>query len=244
MGLAVAKAAAPYLPAQTAPYWVTGITLGAMLPDIDMYPTALAFLAGKHDWVYLIHRSATHSLLLIAVLALAGALFGLRSPTGQWTCFGLSLGVATHVLLDAFFWFAPLDLFWPLSHLPPGHPLLPILNLWSGAVIPSLWLNLRDACEFAASALFLLALRRISVRAGKPAPEARGLKRWEIAAWIAFAVGIVGAFLFVAKPGRQVILVEAPLLLAFMPYSWLAAYREREAIAVWCQGHSVLGTRH
>src|SRR5262245_43298331 len=78
----------------------------------------------------------------------------------------MALGMLTHVCLDAFFWFAPLDLFWPFSHLPADRPILPVLDLWAPArPLPAvlgkkdLLVNLREAFDFAAFALYLMALR-------------------------------------------------------------------------------------
>jgi membrane-bound metal-dependent hydrolase YbcI (DUF457 family) len=117
VGLAVAKQVAPRVDAAATEPFVAGVTLGAMLPDIDVNPTAIAFLVNK-DLTYAVHRTFTHSLLAIAILTVAGAIVRRRARATSWVCFGLALGITTHVLLDIFFWFAQIDLFWPFSHFP------------------------------------------------------------------------------------------------------------------------------
>jgi len=247
-GLGVARVVAPRLLAQqrqsAAVPFVTGTTLGAMLPDVDMYPTAIVFLMGRGDLIYVMHRTATHSVFLVLLLTIIGVLLlrlrrGRRPVTG-WACLGLALGMSTHILLDTFFWFAQIDLFWPLSHLPAEQPLLPILDLWQGAKLDPLVVNLREAGEFAAFALLLRALRHIAARQEESAPgvSPRSLNRWETAAWVGFGVALVGAVLFRDAPKFQNVLVTAPSLLAFLPFCWLSVYRLRHALAHWACGQS------
>ncbi len=193
VGLAAARAFTGRVPSEAAASFAGGTVLGAMLPDADMYPTAIAFLAGRGDLTYTLHRTATHSLLAAGIALGIGLALRGRRPAVGWGVIGLALGIATHLLLDAFLWFAPLDLFWPLSHVPfaagtwywprdgdGGSALLPVLDFWGlehaghatgrhlPAVIgrPDLLPNLREALELPAFACFLLALRRIRSGAG------------------------------------------------------------------------------
>lgn len=238
VGLAVARWTVPRAPAAVAEPLTVGITLGAMLPDIDMYPTAVLFLLGRQELIYVAHRTVTHSLLAILVAAVVGAALRRRSRKTAWLCWGLALGILTHAVLDVFFWFAPLDLFWPLSHLPPDAPLLPVIDLWARARPlpavfgrPAFLINLREAFEFAAFALYLLTLRRLS-SSGQEAGKARTtLRRWEQWAWAGFAVALVGAF--VLTNALQEVLVYAPWLLAFAPYCWAQTIKLRGQIARW-----------
>jgi membrane-bound metal-dependent hydrolase YbcI (DUF457 family) len=253
VGLAVAKGLAHHAPAGAAEVFVAGITLGAMLPDVDIYPAAVFFLAGRPDMVPVIHRTLTHSLLAILVAAGVGAALGRRSPAGRWGCWGLAVGMMTHAFLDAFFWFGQLDLFWPLSHLPRERPLAPVIDLWAAArPLPALLFNLREAFEFAAFALYLRALRRVvqgtvndmadGARVGKGVPPfaaavaanggVRLLARWERWAWIGFAAALVGAF-WLPNPLQEV-LVYAPWLLAFAPFCWSRTLQFRGAVTAWC----------
>jgi hypothetical protein len=215
-----------------------GITLGAMLPDIDMYPTAVVFLLGRPDLIYVMHRTLTHSLLAILIVAGLGMVLRRRSAAAAWACWGLALGMLTHVTLDAFFWFAPLDLFWPFSHLPPGKPVLQVIDLWSGArplpaVLgkPDVLVNLREACEFAAFALYLMALRRVTRRGNASAGKSMSMVRWEQCAWAGFGIALVGAWML--PRGLEEMLVVGPYLLAFAPYCWRQTLRLRGAVAHW-----------
>jgi hypothetical protein len=141
---------------------------------------------------------------------------------------------------DAFFWFAPLDLFWPFSHLPARAPLLSVLDLWAGArPLPAVFgkpdflINLREALEFAAFALYLIALRGVAQREKAPADKRAGLARWARWAWAGFTAALVGAF--VLPNHLQEVLVTALYLLALAPYCWIQTYALRGSIARWCQ---------
>lgn len=224
VGLVAARFVARRVPRQEAEPLVAGTVFGAMLPDVDMYPTAVAFLMGRKDLIYVIHRSLTHSLAFVLVLLLAGALS--RRSAWRFGLWGLGIGVATHVLLDLFLWFAQLDLFWPLSHLPAEQPLLPIADLWRSASVPHLLTNIREAMEFAAFALLLLALGRIGV-------QSRHLGHAQLLAWILFAATLATAFVFREKPGIQNVIVFAPYLLFFLPFCWLQVWNHRSVIAEW-----------
>lgn len=227
VGLGVARGLTKRVPANVAPAFAGSVALGSMLPDIDLYPTAIAFLAGRMDLIYVIHRTATHCLPLILVLGLAGALA--RSSIARFAMWGLAVGVLTHAALDTLFWFTQVDLFWPLSRVPPGRPMLPIVNFWSDLRMPALFVNLREACEYLAFALLLTALHRIS-------PSQTHLALWRRAAWVYFGCMVVTAFALGSMPKIQNVLVTAPYLLAFLPVTWTAVWRARDDIARWARG--------
>src|SRR5687767_5395891 len=128
-GLAIARAVVPVVPEAARPAAAGAIVLGAMLPDIDAYPTAIAVLMGHGDLIYEIHRTATHS--IAAVLLLLAASFLMRTPSARWVALGLAIGVASHELLDLFFWFAQIDIFWPLSRFGATEDTFPIVDLWA-----------------------------------------------------------------------------------------------------------------
>lgn len=90
-GLAVARWAAPRAPAAFAEVFVPAVVLGAMLPDVDVYPAAVAFLRGRGDLTYVSHRTFTHSMLAALLVAFAGAVLRRRSPGSAWACAGLAL---------------------------------------------------------------------------------------------------------------------------------------------------------
>jgi membrane-bound metal-dependent hydrolase YbcI (DUF457 family) len=211
-------------------------TIGAMAPDADVYAGVAGVLAGHPEVVDVCHRTATHSLLAIAVVAGIGLAFR-HSPRFAWGCWAAALGMATHDLLDIFFWFAPIDLFWPFSHLPPEKPLLPVINLWKGAFPASLHgqydriFGLRDSMEFAASLLFITALLRI---AGRPV---QGLQRLRVGGWLMLGVALIGAF-SLPYP-KEIYVVMVPLLGLFLPATWWFSCSLREEIARWAARSSV-----
>lgn len=215
VGLATARLLARRVPSPEA--FVPGVVLGSMLPDIDMYPTAIAVLMGHKELIYVIHRSATHSLLFVGVLCLGAALFA----RCRWLLLGLAVGVLTHLTLDIFFWFAAIDLFWPF-----GRP----VDLWGEIRRVPLWLNIREAFEFAAFALFLGALRRIT---------GADLRKWELGTWIGFGIALVTAVLFRERDDLQNRVVTTPYLLLLIPFCWSRVWILRKELALWASGKFV-----
>lgn len=219
IGLAAARAMARHLPPQALEAATGGVVLGSMLPDVDMYPTGVAYLFGVDP--YLIHRTATHSIFFTLLLLLMGFVF----RPGRWLLLGLCAGVCTHLVMDVFFWFAAVDLFWPASRLDLG---VPVLNLWTADHLSHLWVNIREAFEYAAFALYLGVLRRSAGVASTT--------KWETALWAGFLATLTTAFLFRDHESWQHYLVTVPYLLCFLPYVWLQTWRHRCAIATWTLG--------
>ena len=226
-GIGMARLLTARVPERSAVPFAAWLVLGSMLPDVDMYPTAVAFLAKWPDLINVIHRSLTHSLVLLVLLLVAGAFA--RKPAWRFGLWGLGIGISTHILLDTLFWFTQIDLFWPFSHLPSDAPLLPVVNLWAAYHMPPLFVNIREAFEYAAFALLLYALLRIS-------PSDPYLAKWIRFAWCYFVVTLVTAFVFLESPATQNVIVTGPYLLILLPVCWLAVWRDRGAIAVWAQG--------
>ncbi len=212
VGLGMAKALARHIPKPGA--FVPGVVLGSMLPDADMFPTAIAVLLKHGELTYVIHRSATHSLLFAAFLGL----ISLLAPKWRWTLLGLALGVLSHILLDIVFWFAPIDLLWPFSQ---GK----LLNVWNGVDISVSLVNVRQAFEAAAFAFLLEALARISGE--------RRLRSWSLAAWVWFAIALPAAFIFRDSEFKENVVVMTPYLLAFLPFTWWQVWRLRVVISEW-----------
>jgi membrane-bound metal-dependent hydrolase YbcI (DUF457 family) len=231
VGLATARALSGRIPKPVHSAFTTAVVFGAVFPDIDMYPTGVAFLLTGPESVYVWHRTATHCIFFVLLLALIGTLARGR-PLIRWAFWGLALGVLTHEVLDIFFWFAPIDIMWPFSRWPSDHPVFQMLNIWRQD-FSGLLSNLRDACEFAAFALFLMGLRRIVHGQRGPGKDLDRVRVWEFVLWTFFTIAIVTAFVFQAKPGRQQILVNVPYLLVFLPYCWSRAWAYREQIAAW-----------
>jgi membrane-bound metal-dependent hydrolase YbcI (DUF457 family) len=265
VGLAAARLVAPHAPAEAALPLTLAVTLGAMLPDLDLYPASIAYLAtGRMEVAAQIHRSLTHSLFLMAALGATGLALRRSRPTAAWVLLGLPIGMLTHALLDIFFWFTALDLFWPLSHLPAGterwwwprgimpehRAVLPALDIWNldaghagpathlPAVFgsPDFLTNALGSMETLAFALFYAVMDRI---AGPDAVKrrTRGLRRWIVAGWAAFALLLVAAVPLAGK--WHVILYESALLLAFLPYGLVLTWKHRGSLASWARGQDI-----
>ena len=231
VGLATARLFSRRVPVPLGDAFAGAIVLGAMLPDIDAYPTAIAFLI-KPGLTYVIHRSFTHSLLAILLVLAAGSLLQRRTPGIRTVCLGLAIGMLTHDLLDMVFWFAQIRFLWPLEYISPGHPEL-ILNLWQGWKPPTLVLNIREACEYLAFALLLLSLRRIAFGSGADPAVVIKIRRVEIASWAYFGVTLTTAFLL--SESWQNVVVTAPYLVFFLPFCWISALRLRAEIRRWSE---------
>jgi hypothetical protein len=115
---------------------------------------------------------------------------------------------------------------------------LPVIDLWSGArplpaVLgkPDLLVNLREASEFAAFALYLMALRRVTGRGNASAGTSMSIVRREQWAWAGFGIALVGAW--VLPRGLEEVLVIGLYLLAFALYCWRQTLRLRGAVAHW-----------
>ena len=240
VGLGAARAVFARVPVVARTAFVVGTVLGAVIPDIDMYPTAIAVLlspAGQAQNVaYEWHRTATHSVAFLLVLYLIG-LFAYSKPAVRWVFWGLALGVATHEVLDILFWFAQIDLMWPFSILPHGNAYFQIVNVWPkpGAQSDSLIPNIRDAFEFAAFGLFLISLRRIASFQSDLREKIRSQSKVEYAVWAYFLVALVTAFTFRNDYATQQKVVFVPWLLFLAPYAWYRIWVYRTAIVSWAE---------
>lgn len=75
--------------------FVVGCGLGALLPDIDIEYSPM----GKciPVWLFLKHRTVTHSIFFIVIVGLIGLMFGVNAGLN----IGFMVGIATHLLLDS-----------------------------------------------------------------------------------------------------------------------------------------------
>ncbi len=235
VGLATARALMGRVPAVAQGAFAFGTVLGAVLPDIDLYPTVVAVKLLGMD-VYAVHRSFSHSIFVVLVFALLG--WGTAAvPKRRWLWWGLAIGCLTHEVLDIFFWFARLDIMWPLSHFPKDKPLFSIIDVWNGnypGITKGLVPNIRDAFEFPAFAWMLTAIRKAVLRVRPDADFTKQLK-WEDVLWGYFPVTLVTAYVYRDNPSIQQLWVNVPYLLAFLPYCWSRIWIYREDIAAWCR---------
>lgn len=135
----------------------TGIFLGCVLPDVDIYAEVVASFIDEY-FAAKLHRTLLHSvitaffLLLLFVfmekiihkkqrnmydieaimddermLALSGS--DSITPRIDLSIFGIGLfaGMISHIMLDIVFWFSPIDLLYPLSLFDIAQP----VNAWT-----------------------------------------------------------------------------------------------------------------
>jgi len=242
VGLATSRALIARVPSTAQVGFAFGTVLGAVLPDIDLYPAAVAALVDpKHatEELQIFHRTAAHSIFVVVLFALMGFPFGGNLKL-RWTLWGLSIGVLTHEVLDVFFWFAKIDIMWPFSHWPAHW--FATINIWAPhdkQLATGLAPNLRDACEFPAFALFLAAIRSIVTIQGRPQAALTKQIWWERMLWVYFLVALIGSFLNVENPQLQQKIIFVPILLAVLPYCWSRIWVYREEIAAWSRRPSV-----
>jgi len=132
-----------------------GLVAGNVLPDADLLPLAITYLFNP-ALAMRMHRTATHSLLVIGVLTLFGYALA-KNRHGKRLVLGLCVGAVAHCLVDIFLWFSPVDILWPLGHL--GLP--SEINLWKGVTTPRVVGNLLGAADFLALALFTFYLEKL-----------------------------------------------------------------------------------
>jgi hypothetical protein len=193
--------------------WMAGLTVGSLIPDADIVLVGIMRVAGSEGAG--IHRSATHSLLVIACLSVIAGLIRLRSRVAGAVVAALALGMLGHVVLDLLFWFTGVNLLWPFSaSLGWGE-----VNLWSWLKLPAvagnpdLIGNELAALQPAAFALYFGYLRSRADRlhvGGWAVALAKWLAR---ISWILFPVYVATGI--VLPGGQQDIVVHAswiPLL--------------------------------
>ena len=133
-----------------------GFVTGNVLPDIDLAALAVMYLFDA-KLAMRMHRTATHSLVVIAVVTLLGVL--LSTTKGGRSYFkGLGAGMTLHSLVDIFLWFSGVDILWPLGRFG----LKSEINLWTNVKIPPVWNNLLGSTDFLMMALFYGLLIRLA----------------------------------------------------------------------------------
>lgn len=130
-----------------------GAVLGAILPDIDIFITALAYLfVGEKAAV--IHRSLTHSLLFLLIVP--GIIIGLEfipkiKNKKEYDFLGLGLGLflgfASHILLDMMY-LTGVYFLWPFSAKEIGFPFVPFNMIDQGIASNIVKLKLIQTTDF------------------------------------------------------------------------------------------------
>lgn len=193
--------------------WAYGFISGTVLPDVDLAVLAVTYLFDS-KLAMRMHRTATHSLLMIALLTTIAVLMS-TTRGGRSFFKGLGLGMAVHACVDILVWFSPVDILWPLGHF--GLP--SEINLWKWVTLPRLWGNFLGSTDFLMMGLFYLYLLRLGRKhETNPMflPKLRGMMVFN---FVAFALYLGASFfltrtIFDIAQYAVVVLVQLPMTVA------------------------------
>lgn len=166
-------------------WFLLGVVLGSVFPDLDNFVVAYAVLAKLPDPEGY-HRTFTHSLFTVLAVIFVFYILSLALKNEKWKNFGngLGAGILMHIALDLVLWFGGVRLLWPLSFE---------LNFWRWFVTPA-WLKiLLETGEFLAFGLYLLLLDSLALRFSTDLHSRRSLRMW---ASLQFALFILFTLLF------------------------------------------------
>ncbi len=200
---------------------VFGYVLGNILPDADLLPLAITFLFDSRLAMRM-HRTATHSLVVIVPLMLLGLLF-LRGR-GKGMALGLGLGAITHSMLDIFVWFSSVDLLWPLGTWSVPS----VVNLWSGVEVGRVAGNFLGALDYLAFALYYAFLAKMARARETDADFLPQLRVFTVLNLAFFAVYTVLSF--VLSKGLFEIAHYAMFVLVFFPIAVYTTVKMRSTI--------------
>lgn len=200
---------------------VFGFVLGNILPDADLLPLAITFLFDSRLAMRM-HRTATHSFVVIVPLMLLGWLF-LRGR-GKGVTLGLGIGAITHSVLDIFVWFSSVDLLWPLGSW--GVP--SVVNLWAGIETGRIVGNFLGALDYLAFALYFSFLARMARARETDVDFLPKLRLFTVLNLAVFAVYTVLSF--VLSKGLFEIAHYAVFVLVFFPIAVYTTVKMRSTI--------------
>lgn len=163
--------------------FVFGFVLGNLLPDTDFFLLGPWFLVNARQALTL-HRTWSHSILVIALVTLLLWAWRRREPGGAGLALGAGLGMLLHSLVDMLVWFSAVDFLWPLGYLGVSG----VVYLWSGIHVPALVRNFMGAADYLAFALFFLYLGALARRAGTDTAFLPRLRLFTNLNWIFLAV--------------------------------------------------------
>lgn len=111
------------------------LIFGAILPDLDVLAVAIgSIFTSIHQAETILHRTFSHSIFApVLIFLLFAFLSEFKSkPFYKSVGKGLALGMLSHIVLDIFFWFRGIHIFWPLPFQE--------INLWEFWTAPG-WLQ-------------------------------------------------------------------------------------------------------
>ena len=208
---------------------VFGFTLGSMLPDADIIPMIVLWLA--HQPIHNTHRNITHSLFFAVGAFLLGVGLRYYRRAGGAFLTALALGTLAHAVFDVFFWFSEVDLLWPLGELRGWPP----INIWHWLKLPviagnpDLIGNELSACEAVAFALYLGYVYRLAKADGAAGRLLQFTRVTSLAGWVLFPIALATG-IFLPKLAQN-FLVYGPNILLFFPTACVATIAFRHALA-------------
>lgn len=206
-------------------WFALGLVFGALIPDLDSYAQAAAFLIGRMtaaqaEAVY--HRTLTHSLFFAAGVALIFAILSVIRGGKAVRTFGL--GVATgiavlHIFIDIFAWFDGVGILWPLWSV----------DLWGWFTPPEVVRNLLRAGDFYAIAGYFAYLM---ILAHRGRTDAGYLPRLRLYAVLQLGLGAVFTVLAVLLSEKSYNIPDGVLFLFWAyPNALWVTWQMRETIA-------------
>jgi membrane-bound metal-dependent hydrolase YbcI (DUF457 family) len=198
------------------PWFALGLAFGALLPDADSYPQAIAILVARMDPARaeaIFHRTLTHSLFFALAVAIVLWLASLvRGGRGLRTFgFGAATGIAIlHIFVDIFAWFDGVGILWPFGSI----------DLWSWLGLPEIVRSLLRAGNFLAFAWYFAYLGALARRART---DGAYLPRLRWYTWAQLGLGIAFAGLAFLLPAGSYNTIDgaAFLFLAFPNALWV-----------------------
>lgn len=156
-----------------------GIVLGNLFPDADNLAVAIATVAKLPTEG--LHRTFTHSLLMMASIIFVFLVISKVVKRVKWINLGLGLaiGILMHVLVDLLIWFDGVAVFWPA-------PIM--VNMWSGITPPEWWSKLMLPLEFFFFVLYFWCLLAMSRKQKTDIELQKSLKIWMIILGTLFVV--------------------------------------------------------
>ncbi|MBI4361991.1 MAG: metal-dependent hydrolase [Euryarchaeota archaeon] len=134
-----------------------GVAWGSLLPDMDLLAAPLVLLLTQDEKATAsVHRTWTHSLLVIGAIALLALALRARKHRGAPFAGGVALGMGVHVFADLFY-IAGVPLLYPLSRqeywvVPPLYSSAIDFNAYNPTF------ELITALDFMGEAVFYLAV--------------------------------------------------------------------------------------
>ncbi|KAL0236076.1 hypothetical protein GEMRC1_002658 [Eukaryota sp. GEM-RC1] len=181
---------------------------GSLAADLDVYIQGIVFFFNA-EASHAYHRSFTHSIVILLVAFIASLLIWKRRKIP--VC-GFFAAYALHLLSDIFFWFASIDLFWPLTIVPP-------IDIWKNIDYPAELRYFTRSFEFIFASVFFFILFKLRSKSFKESLTV------PIIAALHLLYGLALILMhFTLSSSVVFIFVFAPLLLLTAPltyyYSW------------------------